>query len=405
VIAAATTPAAADPLEQVAHVTRALSTTARAGGARCSFSARWVEGWKIMFARISHRLRDPLTWAGVSQLGKTVIAAVVAWVLAVHVFHLAQAFMAPWAALLTVHATVFGTLKRGLQQAGASVLGVLIGFGAWHIFGLDAVSLGAAVLVGLVVGSVPGVRAETTTAATAVVVLTTGYIDKSGMLAARLADTGIGIAVGLLVNVIVWPPLRDRSAANEIDVIDHRVGDLLTDIAAQLQSGLAEDDVDGWIARTDGLDNDIERAWRVIEEARESGRLNPRRAVPHRMEAAESLVPIVNRLAQAVAETRSMARTIRMVPVRPEDWDDAFREPWLDLLHRSGTAVVDADSDGVKAARAELTELANRLAVNELHDDLWPVYGALLINLRNVLDALDAVAEAQPVRVPSPTLG
>jgi hypothetical protein len=36
--------------------------------------------------------------------------------------------------------------------------------------------------------------------------------------------------------------------------------------------------------------------------------------------------------------------------------------------------------------------------------DLWPVYGALIINLRNVLDALDPVAEAQPVRVPAPTL-
>ena len=357
-----------------------------------------------MFARVSHRLRDPLTWAGVSQLGKTVIAAVVAWVLAVRVFHLEQAFMAPWAALMTVHATVFGTIRRGAQQAGATVLGVLIGFAAWHIFGLDAVSLGAAVLAGLVVGSVRGVRAETTTAATAVVVLTTGYIDKSGMLGARLADTGIGIVVGLLVNLMVWPPLRDRSAANHIDVIDGRVGDLLADIAAQLKTGLTADDVDGWIARTDELGNDIDRAWSVIEEARESGRLNPRRAVPQRMQAAEGFVPIVNRLAQAVAETRSMARTIRIVRVSPEEWDHAFREPWLDLLHRSGTAVAGADSNEVKAARADLTALANRLAVDELHDDLWPVYGALLINLRNVLDALDAVAEAQPVQVPSPTL-
>jgi uncharacterized membrane protein YccC len=357
-----------------------------------------------MFARAAHRLRDPVTWAGASQLAKTVIAAVVAWVVAVDVFHLAQAFMAPWAALLTVQATVFGTLKRGVQQAAASVLGVLIGFAAWQVFGLDAASLAAAVFAGLVVGSVRGVRAETTTAATAVVVLTTGYIDKSGMLASRLADTGIGIAVGLLVNLVVWPPLRDRSAANQIDVIDDRVGDLLADIAAQLRKGFTADDVDGWIARTDALDNDIDRAWSVIEEARESGRLNPRRAVPQRMQAAEGFVPIVNRLAQAVAETRSMARTIRFAHIPPEEWDDEFREPWLDLLHRSGTAVADADAGRVKAAREDLRALANRLTVDELHDDLWPVYGALLINLRNVLDALDAVVEAQPVRVASPAL-
>jgi hypothetical protein len=355
-----------------------------------------------MFAWVSRRVRNPLTWAGMSQLGKTVVAAVVAWVLAVHVFHLAQAFMAPWAALLTVQATVFGTLRRGIQQAGASVLGVLIGFAAWRIFGLGAVSLGCAVLAALVVGSTRGLRAELTTATTAVVVLTTGSIDKSGMLAARLADTGIGIVVGLLVNVMIWPPLLDRSAADHIDVIDDRVGQLLCDIATQLDSGFTGDDVDGWIARTDELDNDVDRAWRVIEEARESGRLNPRRAVPKRMQAAEGLVPIVNRLAQAIAETRSMARTIRMVRVPPEEWDGAFRGPWLDLLRRSGAAVVDADSDQVRAVRTELSALAEQLAVGELHDDVWPVYGALLINLRNVLDALDAVAEAQPVRIASP---
>src|SRR5689334_21596327 len=112
-----------------------------------------------MFARVSHRLHDPMTWAGASQLAKMVTAAVVAWVVAVDVFHLAQAFVARWAALLTVQATALGTLRRGVQQAAASVLGVLIGFAAWHAFGLNAASLGAAVLAGLLVGSVRGVRA------------------------------------------------------------------------------------------------------------------------------------------------------------------------------------------------------------------------------------------------------
>ena len=133
-----------------------------------------------------------------SQLAKTVLAAVVAWVLAVHVFHLSQAFMAPWAALLTVQATVFGTVRGGTQQAAASVLGVLIAFGAWSLLGLNFVLAWAG-------GpgrpdcrpGVPGVRAETTTAATAVVVLTTGDPNNGDMLVARLEDTGIGIATGL----------------------------------------------------------------------------------------------------------------------------------------------------------------------------------------------------------------
>ncbi len=354
-----------------------------------------------MLARVSHRLRDPITWSNASQLAKTVLAAVVAWVLAVDVLHLSQAFMAPWAALLTVQGTVFGTARGGLQQAGASVLGVLIAYAAWRLMGLSIASLGVAVLAGLIAGSVRGIRAQTTTAATAVVVLTTGYLNNGDMLAARLEDTGIGIAVGLLVNLLVWPPLRDRGAAQQIDVIDDRIGELLAAMAEQLRAGSV--DSDAWIARTEELDDDVGRAWRVLEEARESGRFNPRRATSERMSAAEGFVPILNRLGQAIAETRSMARTIRVTRVSPPDWDPRFREPWLALLARSGAAVAGADLGELRTTRGELAGFADRLPVDELRD-LWPVYGALLVNLRNILDALDAVAEAQPVRGPASPL-
>ena len=137
-----------------------------------------------------------------------------------------------------------------MQQAGASVLGVLIAFATWHIFGLDAVSLGAAVLVGLIVGSV----------------------------------------VGLVVNVVLWPP--------------------------------------------------------------------PRRAVPSRMQAAEGFAPIVNRLAQAVAETRSMAHTIQSVPARSGitisgDALGLDRTVTADSGGSRGSPMADADE--VEAARVELT--------------------------------------------------
>jgi uncharacterized membrane protein YgaE (UPF0421/DUF939 family) len=159
-------------------------------------------------------------------------------VLAVHVFHIEQAFLAPWAALLTVHATVYRTLRRGVQQVGASVLGVLVASAAGSVFGVNAISLGVVILVGLLAGSVRGLRAETTTAAaTALVVLTTGYSDDGHMLVSRLLDTGIGIGVGLLVNLLVWPPLRDRSAAHQVDAIDDEIGALLSDIAGALERG------------------------------------------------------------------------------------------------------------------------------------------------------------------------
>jgi uncharacterized membrane protein YgaE (UPF0421/DUF939 family) len=72
------------------------------------------------------RLRDPVFWSDVTQLLKTVVAATVAWVLAVELVGHPQSFLAPWAALLVVHATVFRTFSQGARQVGAAVAGVLL---------------------------------------------------------------------------------------------------------------------------------------------------------------------------------------------------------------------------------------------------------------------------------------
>src|SRR4051794_10412942 len=105
-------------------------------------------------------LRDPVTWTNVTQLVKTVSAVVLAWVVARSVLDVTQPFLAPWAALLTVHATVYRTLRRGIQQATAAVAGVLVAFAAGTVLGAGALSLAVAVLLGLLIGSLRSLRAE-----------------------------------------------------------------------------------------------------------------------------------------------------------------------------------------------------------------------------------------------------
>jgi uncharacterized membrane protein YgaE (UPF0421/DUF939 family) len=275
-------------------------------------------------AAVRERLRDPVVWGNAFLLVKAVGAAVIAWVLARSVFGLAQPFLAPWAALLTVHATVYRTLTRGVQQVAAAVLGVLLAVAANAALGVTAASLGAMLLVAMAVGTTRVLRDESTTvAATALVVLLTGYSGDGSMLVERLSDTVIGIAVGLLVNLLIWPPLRDRTAARQLDVIDDRLGALLADMAADMRAGRDLEEAEAWVERTRELDQDISEAWAVFRQARESGRLNLRHNAAARVVASHELVPLLARLEQAVADTRSMAGTIgRAAPVA--GWDPAF---------------------------------------------------------------------------------
>ncbi|HEX5616897.1 MAG TPA: aromatic acid exporter family protein [Solirubrobacteraceae bacterium] len=338
---------------------------------------------------LAARLRDPLVWTDTLQLVKTAAAAVIAWVLAKEVFGLPQPFLAPWAALLTVHATVYRTMTRGVQQAAAAVIGVVLAFAVSSGLGSSWLALLLVLLAGLAVGRVRPLRAESTTAAaTALVVLLTGYSDDGSMLLSRLGDTFIGIGVGLAINFVVWPPLRDRSAARRIDVLDDRLGELLSDMA----STLCEDDdpdPEPWVDQTRELDSGIDDAWTDVRHARESGRLNMRRHAARRVAHTHDLGDVLVRLAQAVADTRSMARTIgRAGPL--SEWEAGFRDAWITALASAADAVRDAHPEDVQRIYDDLESVADSASSH--------AESALAVNLRNVLEAMAPVAAAQPVR-------
>lgn len=343
---------------------------------------------------------DPVGWTGLIQLAKTAVAAVLAWVLASQVFGLPQAFLAPWAALLVVHATVYRTFSRGVRQVGAAVLGVLLAWAVGNLWGLDTGAVSLLLVVGLLLGSLRWFRDESTTiAATGLIVLTTGVSDRSPVLVDRLLDTLIGIVVGLAVNLVVWPPLRDYSAARAIDGVDDRIGELLVAMAGDLRGRCTVEDVSRWVEATRSIDEDIEHAWALLRQARESSRFNPRRAAAGLRRSA-FFEDVLRDDEQAAAEARSMARTLGHSIDAVVEWDEDFRSGWLDLLQEAGEAIVAPDSRRVLQVRSDLDRLAETLSTADLSARHWPEYGALLTNLRNVVESMARVAASNPVLVP-----
>ncbi|TGN66484.1 hypothetical protein EXE59_22930 [Nocardioides eburneiflavus] len=348
--------------------------------------------------RVDGRLGDPIWWNDVLQLVKTVLAAVAAWVIAASVLELPQPFLAPWAALLVVHATVYRTFSKGMQQVAATVVAVVLATLVGEALGLSTWAIALLLVVALVLGAVPWLGAEATTiATTGLVVLTTGF-ENDVMLVSRLYDTGIGVAVGLLVNVIVWPPLRRHTAAKALDRIDDGIGELLIDMAGGLGEGCQEEDVSGWIERTRDLDADLDHAWALVRQAQESARLNPRRQA-RAMRNPEKWHGLLRRMEQAVAETRSLARTLGGHSAHRERWGEAFADPWISMLGDAGRATSAADAAGLLDVRSRLEVFTEELRATERSPE-WPVYGALIINLRNIVDSMGRVAEADPMGGP-----
>jgi uncharacterized membrane protein YccC len=350
--------------------------------------------------RLRARVEDPVFWTDVTQLAKTVTAAVIAWLVATSVLDLPQSFLAPWAALLVVHATVYRTFSQGARQVGAAVLGVLVAWAVGNTLGLDSLAVGVALALGLVLGAISWFEGEgTTIAATALVVLTTGFSDNDNLLVSRLLDTAIGVGVGLLVNLVVWPPLRRRTAIAALDAMDDRIGQLLTDMGDGLAAGVTADDVDAWVDRTRELDEELDRAWSLVRQAAESARMNPRRSAGE-VRDPQQWVGLLRRMEQALAETRSTARTLAHGLAAEGEWQPEFRAAYVAVLRGGGAAIVAADREAIVATGERLDELVARLGAQSPAPVLWPVYGGLIINLRNILDAMDEVAAANPISQP-----
>ncbi|WP_268892627.1 FUSC family protein [Nocardioides sp. AX2bis] len=329
------------------------------------------------------------------QVVKSTVATVAAWLLATAVLDLEQPFLAPWAALLTVHATVRTSVWRGGQTVAATFLGIIVSFLAVVALGGGVASLGAAVLVGLLLARLTAIRAEgVTVATTALFVLTSGTGEESVLLLHRFADTLLGVAVGVAVNLLVVPPLDDRLTERQLDQVDRRLGDLLRRIADDLSLPASDEHAQAWIAETRAIDADLDRGEELLRHSRESQRYNMRR---RRSSSAGNLdrdESVMHRLEEGVAQARAIARTISDSVAEADEWDPRFREPWLALLREVGQRMADPYA-GMADLLPRIDDLVRDLSHEDLPGLLWTVYGDLLVSLRTIVRIVDDVASVR----------
>jgi hypothetical protein len=100
---------------------------------------------------------------------------------------------------------------------------------------------------------------------------------------------------------------------------------------------------------------------------------------------------MLDRIEQALAEIRSMARTVGHSIVDVHEWDEEFRDRWVALLDEVGGAVQGRDSERLSELRGSLSALASDYSTAALPGLYWAEYGGLLLNLRNIATSMDRV--------------
>lgn len=344
------------------------------------------------------------------QILKTVVAGTAAWWFAITVLESPLPFLAPWTALLTVHATVHRSFSHGVQTTVASAVGVAISFLIGNYLGVNVLTFAFALFIGVAAARIRWIKDEgIAIATTAIFVLGSGFADQEPFLDERLLEVGVGVATGIAVNLLIAPPLRDRQAARHIDRVNQRMGELLTEMADEFSTSWETDQAESWFKETESIRAELDSAWSVVRFARESRRNNPRGllALPgsagqrdRRKQRAEqaSYEEILARTDEGISHLRLLARTLREASYAEGPWDESFREQWVSIVRDTGGAIADPDAP-VEPLNDRLLQLASDLADDgRLPHTFWPTYGSLITSLRHIVVIVDDVASAREAR-------
>jgi uncharacterized membrane protein YccC len=239
-----------------------------------------------------HEVTAPIRWVArgvrtagperrrLVQAAKAALAAVGSWILATTVLHLPQPFLAPYAAVFLVQATVYRSLLNWAQQVGAVAGGVVLAALAAQWIPSMAVGLGAVVFVGLVVGGwrVFG-ESGPWIGITGMLLITYGSASHELLLFDRLLETALGAAIGTVVNALVFPPLYgDRATAVTKD-LSAALGEVLASTAIAVRTDEPADSLDECRPRMAEARALVDSAQEAAGWHREARRLNLRRAV------------------------------------------------------------------------------------------------------------------------------
>ncbi|MGZ4609437.1 MAG: FUSC family protein [Actinomycetes bacterium] len=378
-----------------------LSGTLRAARARRRALGRAVAG--------PGRERDLLV-----QILKSALAAVLAWETARLLLHSPQPFFAPLAALVTVHVTVYGSFRVGVQRVLAVLAGVLLAFAAAQVLGVNGASLGLVLVLALFVGRWRRLGDEgLQVPITALLAMTVAGGTAENALQARVLDTLVGAAIGAVTNLVLMPPVHLRSARDSVASTASGVARLLRTVAAGLREDWDRDDAVEWLDRARRLDRLVHDARATLGRGRESLRLNPRRRQVDLADDAAPLGRAVDALEHVVIQCRSIATSLLEVadsPIRPAP---TFLQHYASILESVAEAFdrLADESQGeeelatvraaVRTGGDRWRVLRSRVQEERLREpDSLPTYGSLLVDVERILDELERADDALALSTP-----
>lgn len=341
-------------------------------------------------------------------------AAMAAYLVALGLLPDPKPLLAALTALLIVQVTLAGTIADTVRRIISVFAGVAVAIAFSALFGFNVVSLALLITAALLVGQALRLGPHLLEVPISAMLILGVNGAESAAVYNRLSETVVGAVVGLLVNVVFPPAVRGDSAGAAIERFARRQADLLDRVADDATKQIVNHDADEWLAEARILSNSAGDVDRLLRQAAESRRLNPRALsttdtgpdLRYGLDALEHSAVALRAVYRSIADrVRDQAEGEQRYPAEVRA-GLALTLRGLGRALRAFGALVWAEADGRPAdsrdlsqalavARDEAARLSLLMAVDPNEDRaLWELNGSILAAVERVLSELDVEARA-----------
>jgi hypothetical protein len=348
------------------------------------------------------RLKSWLTHPRFLLAVKTAIAVGIAWLIAPLVPGVAEQYpyYAPLGALISMYPTLMSSLRTSIETLASLAIGILLAVIVLVLAAPNVITIALVCGAGvLIAGSRWLTSGGDYVPVAALFVLIIGGPNADSYSIGYIVQMSVGIGVGLLVNLLILPPLNISGAVMKLAQFRTLLANHLDDIGSALTESWPPEHEE-WASRSGTLVSTADAVRQAVRDADESRRGNPRARLHQRnldedyrnLEGLERITFYVRDLTEVLAAAIWDAPFHSEVP-------DRLREPLSEALH-AVAEVLSAYNSGegvdetVRAADAAADALIARLDEDRSAPSVLSPVASVAMDLRRILATLNQPADA-----------
>src|SRR6478736_5147788 len=268
-------------------------------------------------------------------------------------------YYAPLGALVAMYENVSGSMRQGVQ----TLVGLAIGVGlAFMLFSLGSPSpLTVAIVMGLgvILAGLPRIGSGSDWIPTAaLLVLLVGGHNPDKFSFGYLVQMGVGVSVGILVNLLVFPPLHFKAAALSLAELRLALAQQLWDMGKALQENWPPGHED-WSRRSEALAGRARPVRAAVQKADASRQANPRRRLhPRDVEEDYRNLRDLERLTFHIQDVTQVLSDVIWATDHPFVIPDGQAAPLAEAMTMAGDVLRAAEEEEPQR-QAELVEEAD----------------------------------------------